>query len=300
MNCSRGLAFCGTFLLLVHCGVPRTPARAVVPQPPMWHSTAADGTPAGRLRAQWEESIHQTMEPYDALMSGRALAYRGFASIAGKQHGPMYGVVRVDVVDGTRFRRVRLEGKNVSLEMVPATSRQPSVFVFWSLIHGGEHQITCDDCIAADAPEIDFSPLMTFSPRNMTLDLVPPQGEVVHGHIIAGVELQQIDQHTIDVSLAKTLWPVLARAKAEGDQLVLEDTSEVWVNVPKPSTVDAAHSMCEIYPAAPAAIVIDSQHLASWQIRFPSQPPRRVCCEREAEHGPSRSQYSPNDCVDVP
>lgn len=281
---------------LVGCGAAAArPVDAPAPPAP-WRSSADDGTDEGRLRARLEESAHTMMASYDAMMAGRAPVYRAFATIAGRRFGPAYGVVREDEVDGARFRRIDLRGDELTVFMMPATKRQEGAFLFVQ----GHRTVHCTDCFDLDARAIPFAPDLAYAPRRMELELDATRGEIVRGHVVAGVELHQLPPSSIGLSLAKTLDPMLGQAKEDGDSLVVPILADVWAPIARPPSVDAAHASCEITVPPGAAVVIDGKHLASWQLRVPAGSPTRTCCERPPMHGPMGCAPMPNDCVGVP
>ena len=290
-------------LLAASCASPpaRAPAAAAPPAP-LWQPAAHDGTDEGRLRAKWEAAVHETMAPYDAIVSGRNPAYEGSATIAGKSYGPMFGAVRDDEVDGARYRRLDLHGTNVGAVLTPATSRQRSAFFVYQAARASQRNITCDDCIDRGASTIDFEPTLRFSERKMTLVETGPGSAVVSGHIVAGVVLRQIDPSALDLETLKALWPPLAQGTDSGDELVLTDAHDgasLWIDIARPPTVDDAHPHCELVPPAPATIAIDKRHPSSWRVLLPGGPLRRSCCRDRPMHGPPTSGYYPNDCVEV-
>ncbi len=284
------VSFAAFALAACAASTPR-PTTALTLAPPVpFHSTADDGTERGKLQARWEEALHREMAGFDDVTTGRLPAYEGWASIAGKRHGPMYGVVREDAVDGQPYARLRLEGDSLSLEMVPATTRQPG----WFILGEGSRTMECVDCFDRGVRELALAPELSYPPRKMELTMAMPHGDVVRGHIVAGVELHTLAPATLDLARLKVLWPLLANATASGDELTLTSTAEVWVPSSAPPP-DGVHTSCELEPASPATIVIDPKAPRTWTARYAGA--RRVCCDMARRHGPPGCGGERMDCV---
>lgn len=264
-----------------------TPCRVHAPE------IVEDSTPLGQLRERWRAAAKRQMQTYDEVMAGVRPAFEGVVWLGEERHGPVFGILRDEPVDGVLVHQLQLDGPvNTRITIAQRTPRQAGAF----LIQVPEAFIECSDCV--DLDRFLLPPNLNLQDHAMTRIRVSPENEPLREPIAVSIELRQLTPSRIEPGAARRLFPEISQV--DPNALLVRVNSDVWISADRPEAVDSSHQSCEAALVEPPVVRIDPSCLANWRLQFNNEAVVTTCCARPRYHGPPRSGHYPEDCVPVP